>query len=62
MSKLVLSSAVVICVMVFTGCGTIRGIGEDITSLGGAFSKGSDHYKEAIGNNPPGSKMGSKTE
>jgi len=42
------------------GCGTIKGMGEDITSLGGIISKGSDHYKDAVGKNPPGSKMESK--
>ena len=58
MSKILLNIIVVIACLSLYGCGTLKGIGEDITSLGGFISDGSDHYKEAVGDNPPGSKMG----
>lgn len=62
MNKMILSMAAVICSLTLYGCGTIRGIGEDIKSIGGVISSGSDHIKESIKNNPPGSKMGSDSE
>ncbi|MCK5214310.1 MAG: hypothetical protein KAR05_03040 [Candidatus Omnitrophica bacterium] len=33
-----------------TGCGTIKGLGEDISTVGGWLSRGSDHVQENIGN------------
>lgn len=62
MNKIVIMLHVLVCVVFISGCGTIQGIGEDITSLGGFISDGSDHYKEAVEANPPGSKMETKSE
>ncbi len=30
------------------GCGTIKGVGEDIRAVGGWFMKGSDNVKENV--------------
>ena len=30
------------------GCGTIKGFGDDISAVGGWFSKGSDNVKEGL--------------
>ena len=42
------------------GCHTIKGVGDDVSTVGGWISGGSDHVKESIKNNPPGSKMEGK--
>jgi len=62
MNKLILSMAVMLCGLTLFGCGTISGIGKDIKSVGGVISSGSDHIKESVKNNPPGSKMGTSSE
>ncbi len=31
------------------GCGTIKGLGEDISAVGGWFSRGSEHVQENMG-------------
>jgi len=60
MKKVILMLSVLGCVVIISGCSTFKGIGEDITSLGGFISGGSDHYKEAVKANPPGSRMGTE--
>ena len=62
MNKTILSIAAVLCIAALTGCGTIKGLGKDITSLGGLISDGSDHVSTSMKNNPPGSKMGTDSE
>jgi len=37
------------------GCNTIKGIGEDVKTVGGWISSGSEHVEESIKKNPPGS-------
>jgi len=39
------------------GCSTIKGIGEDVKTLGGWITSGSEHVEESIKKNPPGSQM-----
>ena len=62
MKKLALSIAVLVCGTTLYGCGTISGIGKGLQSVGDVILKGSDHVKESIKNNPPGSKMDTKAE
>jgi len=62
MKKMILGITAIMFVGTLCGCGTIRGIGEDIGSVGGVISSGSDHVKESVKNNPPGSKMGTKED
>ena len=57
MKKVFLSMILALLGFTLLGCGTISGIGKDMESLGDVFIKGSDHYKEAVKENPPGSKM-----
>ncbi|HLF18759.1 MAG TPA: entericidin EcnA/B family protein [Candidatus Omnitrophota bacterium] len=37
------------------GCNTIKGIGDDVKTVGGWISSGSEHVEESIKKNPPGS-------
>jgi predicted small secreted protein len=39
----------VVVLMSIAGCGTIKGLGEDISAVGGWFSRGSTHVQENIG-------------
>ncbi|MCD4779922.1 MAG: entericidin EcnA/B family protein [Candidatus Omnitrophica bacterium] len=38
-------------VLILSGCSTIKGMGEDIRSIGGWISNGSDHVRENVGKN-----------
>jgi len=62
MNKIILRITVIIYSLTLYGCGTIKGIGNDITFIGEAISNSSDHVRESVANNPPGSKMGSKSK
>ncbi|MCK5214311.1 MAG: hypothetical protein KAR05_03045 [Candidatus Omnitrophica bacterium] len=44
--KNILLIALLFCL---AGCGTIKGIGEDITAIGGWFTRGSDSVQDNIG-------------
>jgi predicted small secreted protein len=57
MNKLILSAVTLMVVVSFYGCGTIKGIGNDVGTVGGWISNGSEHVEESIKNNPPGSGM-----
>ncbi len=39
------------------GCSTVKGLGEDVSTVGGWITKGSEHVEESVQNNPQGSKM-----
>jgi predicted small secreted protein len=57
MNKLILSAVTLMMVVSFYGCSTIKGLGDDIKTVGGWVSNGSEHVEESIKNNPPGSGM-----
>jgi len=43
---LMVSVLLMLCVV---GCGTIKGLGEDISAVGGWFSRGSESVQENMG-------------
>ncbi len=55
--RIILSIVVTVFVGSFYGCGTIKGLGEDVGAIGGWMSGSSDHVKESVKQNPPGSGM-----
>ena len=57
MNKIVLSVIALAAIVSFYGCSTIKGLGDDIKTVGGWISNGSQHVEESIKNNPPGSGM-----
>ena len=57
MKKGILSVLVFAFVVSLAGCNTIRGIGDDVTAVGGWITRGSEHVEESVKNNPPGSGM-----
>ena len=57
MEKYLRSLLVLMCVATFYGCNTIKGIGDDVKTVGGWISSGSEHVEESIKKNPPGSNM-----
>jgi predicted small secreted protein len=60
MKKVMLSVVAVLFSLTLAGCNTISGIGKDLQSVGDMIIGGSDHVREAVKNNPPGSKMETK--
>ena len=62
MNQLILTAVAVVFSLTLFGCNTLSGVGKDIQSVGNAISGGSDHIRESVKNNPPGSKMESKSE
>ncbi|MCK5180135.1 MAG: entericidin EcnA/B family protein [Candidatus Omnitrophica bacterium] len=58
MNKLILGVVMLAAVVLLSGCNMIRGIGNDVTTIGGWITSGSEHVEESIKNNPPGSGMG----
>jgi len=48
MKKLTWLVSVMLLIAV-AGCGTINGLGEDISAIGGWFSRGSEHVQENMG-------------
>jgi len=46
MRKTLLLLLCVCFTLAVTGCGTIKGIGEDVTALGGWLTKGSENVQE----------------
>jgi len=57
MKRIILGVVMLMCILSLSGCGTIKGVGEDVRTLGGWISSGSDHVEESIKKNPPGSQM-----
>ncbi|MCK5082969.1 MAG: hypothetical protein KAR31_08705 [Candidatus Omnitrophica bacterium] len=57
MNKLILSVVMLAAMVSFYGCNTIKGLGNDVTTIGGWITNGSEHVEESIKNNPPGSGM-----
>ena len=49
MKKLLLLALFICFTISLLGCGTIKGLGEDISTVGGWFTRGSDHVKENMG-------------
>ncbi len=56
MSKLYFWIILSVVSISLTGCGTIKGVGEDLTTVGGWISQSSDHVKHQMKENPPGSR------
>ena len=46
MRKLILMVVGVLLLAAITGCGTVKGIGEDLSVVGGWLTKGSDKVQE----------------
>lgn len=57
MRRMILSVVAVAFIASLAGCNTIKGIGEDVKTVGGWISSGSEHVEESIKKNPPGSNM-----
>jgi len=57
MRRIILSVLVFAFVVSLAGCSTIKGIGDDIKTLGGWITSGSEHVEESIKKNPPGSQV-----
>ena len=62
MNKTILNGTMALSILTLTGCGTISGLGQDFQSAGDIIIGGSDHYRQAVKDNPPGSKMEAKAE
>jgi len=45
MKKMLLAATCLVLAITSIGCSTIKGVGEDISSIGGWVSKGSDNVK-----------------
>jgi len=46
MKKLVLAGICITLMLASVACSTIKGVGEDISSMGGWLTKGSDNVRE----------------
>lgn len=46
MKKFIVLGVSIILMAAITGCGTVKGIGEDLSAVGGWLTKGSDKAKE----------------
>ena len=57
MKRTILGIITLVAVVCLYGCSTIRGIGNDVSTIGGWITNGSEHVEESIKNNPPGSRM-----
>lgn len=57
MKRAVLSIALLALMASIYGCSTVRGLGNDVATVGGWITKGSDHVEESVKKNPPGSGM-----
>ncbi len=57
MKKVFLGIIVLTAVISFYGCSTIKGLGEDVSTIGGWIVNGSEHVEESVKKNPPGSGM-----
>ncbi|MCA9405852.1 MAG: entericidin [Candidatus Omnitrophica bacterium] len=45
----------VLFVISLYGCNTIKGVGKDLSAVGGWITDGAGHVEESIKNNPPNS-------
>ena len=57
MNKLILGMITLMVIGSFYGCNTMKGIGNDLSAVGGWITKGSEHVEEGVGKNPPGSNV-----
>lgn len=57
MNKTILTIVALAAIVSFYGCNTMKGIGNDLTAVGGWITSGSEHIEESVGKNPPGSGM-----
>ncbi len=57
MNKAILTIVVLAAIVSLYGCNTMKGIGNDLTAVGGWITSGSEHVEESVGKNPPGSGM-----
>ncbi|MCK4881476.1 MAG: entericidin [Candidatus Omnitrophica bacterium] len=57
MNKLILGVITLSAVVSLTGCNTIKGLGNDVATIGDWITDGSEHVEESIKKNPPGSGM-----
>jgi len=46
MKKTLLLGVCLLLVAAITGCGTVKGLGEDVSTVGGWLTKGSDRAQE----------------
>ena len=52
-----LSMIALITTVFLCGCNTVKGVGEDIKTVGGLISGSAQHVENSIQKNPPGSGM-----
>ena len=57
MNRTVLGFITLLAVVGMTGCSMVKGLGEDVSTVGNWITKGSTHVEESIKKNPPGSGM-----
>ena len=57
MKKIILIAMTLAFAVSLYGCNTMKGIGNDLTAVGGWITSGSEHVEESVGTNPPGSGM-----
>lgn len=57
MRRTILGVMTLLAVVSLYGCNTMKGLGKDLSVVGGWITNGSEHVEESIGKNPPGSKM-----
>jgi predicted small secreted protein len=48
MNRIVLGIIMLICVVSFYGCGTMKGVGSDLKAVGGWITSGSEHVEKNI--------------
>ena len=46
MNKMLLAGICLMLMVASVGCGTIKGVGEDLSTIGGWVTKGSDNVRE----------------
>ena len=49
MKRIVLAGVCLVLAVVCIGCNTIRGLGEDVSTVGGWMVKGSENVEENVG-------------
>lgn len=57
MKRMVLSVVALTMIVSLYGCNTMKGVGNDLSAVGGWITRGSEHVEENVGKNPPGSGM-----
>jgi predicted small secreted protein len=57
MKRMIFGIVALMLLASFYGCNTMKGLGNDLSAVGGWITRGSEHVEESVGKNPPGSRM-----